>query len=142
MEIVRLRTFDHYIPANIVLGRLRDAGVDAFLLDENTVTIDPILSNAIGGIKLAVRKEDEALARQLLDAFDAEYRQNLRCPSCGSDKIIQVPKKNAGNFLTAILTWLFSSYALTAEQVYQCQSCGFESENPPYSPGNEETEET
>ena len=103
----RPENFDNYFSANIWLTRLQDAGIHCFLLDENTVTIDPILTNAIGGIKLAVSEEDEAAARDMLLAFEQEYRRSARCPRCGSDQFLQVPRRNAGNMLTAVLTWLF-----------------------------------
>ena len=131
MGIVVLKTFDNYFSANIWLTRLQDAGIHCFLLDENTVTIDPILTNAIGGIKLAVSQEDEPTARDMLLAFEQEYRRSARCPRCGSDQFLQVPKRNAGNMLTAVLTWLFSSFAISAEQVYQCQQCSYESDSLP-----------
>ena len=58
MDIIVIKTFDNYFLANISLTKLRDAGVECYLKDEYTVTIDPILTNAIGGIKLVVKKED------------------------------------------------------------------------------------
>ena len=59
MDIVTIRTFDNYFSANILLTRLRHAGIECYLKDEYTVTIDPLLSNAIGGIKLIVKKTEE-----------------------------------------------------------------------------------
>lgn len=134
MEIVSLKTFDNYFTANIWLTRLQDAGIRCFLLDENTVTIDPILTNAIGGIKLAVAREDAVAASEMLLRFEQEYKASARCPRCGSDQLIQVPSRKTGNMLTAMLTWLFSSLAVSADQVYQCQQCGYESENLPDLP--------
>ena len=55
-----VKTFDNYFNANIILTKLQAAGIECYLQDEFTVTIDPILSNAIGGIKLVVKKEDGA----------------------------------------------------------------------------------
>lgn len=133
MELVKLKTFDNYFSANILLSRLQQAGIDCMLLDENTVTIDPILSNAIGGIKLAVFEKDEVQARLLLKQFDMEYMESACCPQCGARDIRLVPKKSAGNYFAAILTWLFSSYAVSAEKIYQCQQRGYESEDLPVS---------
>ena len=66
MELVTVQTFDNYFSANILLTRMRDAGIECYLKDEYTVTIDPLLSNAIGGIKLVVKKRDEVEARKML----------------------------------------------------------------------------
>ena len=129
MGFITIRTFQNYFSAHILLTRMRDSGIDCFLKDEFTVTVDPILSNAVGGIKLVVRKEDEDEANLLLHDLDEAYRQSAMCPKCGSKTIELVPKKTTANIATAILTWLFGSYAISVKNVYQCSSCGYESEN-------------
>ena len=129
MTFVTIRTFQNYFTAHILLTRLRSAGIECFLKDEFTVTVDPILSNAVGGIKLVVRKEDEPEANKLLNEFDESYRQSAVCPKCGSKTIELIPKQTTANIATAILTWLFGSYAISAQNIYKCSSCGFESEN-------------
>ncbi|HEY8690531.1 MAG TPA: hypothetical protein VIM07_14945 [Chitinophagaceae bacterium] len=131
MELVTIQTFDNFFSANIQLTRLRSAGIECYLKDEYTVTIDPLLSNAIGGIKLVVRKSEERNVRKLLREMNAESDSKLLCPQCGSHKFILVPKRSAENLLAAISTWLFSSYAVSAENVYQCTDCGYESETLP-----------
>lgn len=134
MDLVVIRTFDNYFTANIMLTKLRDAGVQCYLKDEYTVTIDPLLSNAIGGIKLIVRNDDIAYALQIISGFDSEYRNAVQCPHCGSHDIILVPKGGIENVLKALSTWLFSSYAISAENVYKCNQCGFQCEDLPETP--------
>ncbi len=131
MNLVTIRTFQNYFSAHILLTRLKDAGIECFLKDEFTVTVDPILSNAVGGIKLVVIKEHEEEANKLLNSFDEAYRQTAVCPRCGSKSIELVPKQTTANRATAILTWLFGSYAISAKNVYQCSSCKYESESLP-----------
>jgi hypothetical protein len=126
-----LKTFDNYFSANIILTRLQDAGVHCYLKDEYTVTIDPILSNAIGGIKLDVDERDVALATKLLAEFEEEFIRSAVCTQCGKNEINLVHKAGATNTVTAILTWLFASYAVSAENVYQCAGCGYESKTLP-----------
>lgn len=70
MDFITIRTFQNYFSAHIFLTRMKSSGIDCFLKDEFTVTVDPILSNAVGGIKLVVRKEDEEAANELLNEFD------------------------------------------------------------------------
>lgn len=136
MELVSVRTFDNYFSANIILTRLQSDGIECYLKDEHTVTIDPILTNAIGGIKLVVKKEDEQKTLELLRIYQTEYMQSAKCPKCGSNSFSQVTKKDAGNYLTAIITWLFSSYAVALKYIYQCGSCGYECETLPDSTGD------
>lgn len=140
MDFVTIRTFQNYFTAYILLARFRDSGIECFLKDEFTVTVDPILSNAVGGIKLIVKKEDEEEAGLLLQQFDESYRQSAVCPKCGSQTIELVPKKTTANMATAILTWLFGSYAISAKNVYQCSSCRYESEDLPETFPNHELE--
>jgi predicted RNA-binding Zn-ribbon protein involved in translation (DUF1610 family) len=131
MNIITLRSFDNYFLASITLTKLQDAGVECYLKDENTVTIDPILSNAIGGIKLVVKEQDAEEAKKILQQFDEEYLQSVKCPQCGVAQITLVTKPGATNFITAIFTWLFSNYAVAAESIYQCGKCGYESKTMP-----------
>ena len=131
MQTVILKTFDNYFSANITLTRLQDAGIHCYLKDEYTVTIDPILSNAIGGIKLVVADDDAAIASKMLVQFEEEFTRSALCPICNKCEIILIAKPGVTNFLTAIFTWLFSSYAVAAENIYQCQHCGYESKTLP-----------
>lgn len=133
METVIIRTFDNYFSANILLTRLRHAGIECYLKDEYTVTIDPLLSNAIGGIKLIVKKTIESEARKMLQLFDNDYKNHISCHQCGSHDVLLVPKQSAENLITAITSWLFSAYAVSAENVYKCSNCGFESKALPES---------
>jgi Zn ribbon nucleic-acid-binding protein len=141
MNMITLRSFDNYFLANITLTKLQDAGVECYLKDENTVTIDPILSNAIGGIKLVVKENDAAEAKELLQQFDEEYLRAVKCPKCGASEITLVTKPGISNYLTAIFTWLFSSYAVGSEQIYQCGKCGYESKSMPDTINEEELHE-
>lgn len=131
MELVVVRTFNNYFSANILLTRLRSSGVECYLKDEYTVTVDPFLSNAVGGIKLVVKKENVEEVLELLHDFDDAYRKSAVCPRCGSHEIELVPKRTTANMVAAILSWIFSDYAVSAENVYQCQACKFESADLP-----------
>ena len=67
MKFILLATYDNYIPAHIALGRLKDSFINCYLQDEHTVTIDPLLSNAIGGIKLMVAEQQAERALEILN---------------------------------------------------------------------------
>lgn len=67
MQFVSLTSYDDYISAHIALGRLTDEYISCHLIDEHTVTIDPLLSNAIGGIKLMVAETQAERALQILN---------------------------------------------------------------------------
>jgi len=131
MDLITIRTFQNYFSAHILLTRLRSMGIECYLKDEFTVTIDPVLSNAVGGIKLVVKKENEEEACKILQQLDEEFMKSAVCPRCGNHTIELVPKKTTANMVTAILSWLFGSYAVSAENVYQCSTCKYESATLP-----------
>ena len=131
MEMVTVKTFDNYFSANIILGRLREGGIECYLLDEYTITIDPLLTNAIGGIKLSIRKRDLELVAAILRQFEEEYLKAALCPKCGANNILLIPKQSTGNLLSGILSYLFLVYPVSVENVYQCQQCGYESKEFP-----------
>ena len=66
-KFVLLRSYDNYIPAHIAMGLLREEFINCHLQDEYSVTIDPFLSNAIGGIKLMVAESQLERAREILE---------------------------------------------------------------------------
>lgn len=66
MEFVYICSFDNYVSTHIAMGRLRDEYINCYLKDEYTVTIDPLLANAVGGIKLMVAAAQLERARDLL----------------------------------------------------------------------------
>src|SRR5436190_13541544 len=92
MDYLQLRSYDNYITASITLARLDEEGITCYLKDEYTVTIDPFLSNAIGGIKLMVLPDDFEEASALLAGFDKDYRDAIVCPKCGSHNVEYINK--------------------------------------------------
>lgn len=91
-DLVTVRQFRDLPEALLAKGSLESAGIECFLRDDNLVRLDWFISNFIGGIKLCVRTQDAATARQLLDEPILEglyvhgvglYEQP-RCPKCGS----------------------------------------------------------
>jgi hypothetical protein len=94
-NMVIAETFRDLPVALIAKGFLDSAEVKNLLIDETTIRMDWFLSNAIGGIKLAVMREDleaakEALARGWetpLELPDGETVPLPRCPQCDSPDV-------------------------------------------------------
>src|SRR5687768_15131484 len=103
MEFYPIAVYDNYIDAHIAMGQLEESGIRCWLKDENTVTMDPILTQAIGGIKLMVAEEDVADGRELLTGYK-DLRPKLTCPSCGSQNVetVTTPRK-LSNWLGAFV---------------------------------------
>jgi Putative prokaryotic signal transducing protein len=67
MDFLLIKRYDNYVEAHIDKGVLEENNIECWLMDENTVTINPFLSNAIGGIKLMVAKVQAERAMQILN---------------------------------------------------------------------------
>ena len=81
MNFIAIRSYDNYIPAHIAMGRLKEEFINCHLVNENSVTIDPFLSNAIGGIKLMVAETQAKRAIELLDENDTQTDHSSAFPS-------------------------------------------------------------
>jgi len=126
MEMITLRTFDNYFTANILLARLQDEGINCELKDEYTVTIDPLLSNAIGGIKLAVHQSQVGRAEDLLRKYHAENVKNAICPDCKTVALDEEIRP-VNSLLAKIFNKIFRKYEMPLETVYYCKNCNWES---------------
>ena len=131
MNFIPVLSFDNYINAHIAFGRLQEEGINCWLKDENTATINPILSNAIGGIKLMVAENDLQKAIQLLEQFNEDRKVKITCPRCGSNNIdlVSTPRK-PGNWLSALFGFITFTYSMPVEMVYHCFNCKYEFEPP------------
>jgi len=127
MDFVVLNSYNNYIEAHIARGVLEEEGIGCWLKDEYTVTVDPILTNAIGGIKIMVAKSDAPRARDVLNQLRKEQKSTLICPKCGSNNIetVSTPRKPV-NWISAISTFFLGNYAMTIENVNHCFDCKHE----------------
>jgi DNA-directed RNA polymerase subunit RPC12/RpoP len=138
MTFVPVWSYDNYVPAHVAMGRLNEEGFDCWLKDENTVTIDPILTNAIGGIKLMVAEDQAAKAWELLNGLRLAHKKTISCPNCGSHnlELVSTPRKPL-TWFSAIFTFLLGDYALTLEKVYHCFDCKHEFPESSVEPGTD-----
>ncbi|MBC7874559.1 MAG: DUF2007 domain-containing protein [Ferruginibacter sp.] len=127
MDFVLLNSYSNYIDAHIARGVLEEEGISCWLKDENTVTIDPILTNAVGGIKIMVPKAEAPRAWEILSLLRKEQKKAVICPQCGSDntELVSTPRK-AINWLSAVSTFILGDYALTIDKVNHCFDCKHE----------------
>lgn len=132
MGYIILFSFDNYIDANLRMMQLQEEGINCWLKDENTVTIDPILSNAVGGIKLMVHETQKERAADLLRAMINREKENRACPKCGSLNVEYiVTNRKPSNWFSAIFTFLLGDFAMAANKAYHCFDCGYEFEHLP-----------
>lgn len=128
-DFILINAYTNYVDAHIARGVLEEEGINCWLKDENTLTIDPILTNAVGGIKLMVAKSQAERAVDILVRLRDEAKAKITCPKCGSHNIEEVstPRK-ASNWLTALSTFFLSSVSVAPDKVNHCFDCGHEFE--------------
>jgi Putative prokaryotic signal transducing protein len=66
VKLVAVRRFRDLPGALVAKGLLDSAGIKCFLADENTVRMDWLWSNALGGVRLWVREDDLGESAALL----------------------------------------------------------------------------
>ena len=127
MEYVPLRSFDNYIEANIVLCMLMASNVNCHLKDENTITIDPLLSPALGGIKLMVHHAHAERAWEMLEDAEQQYLKSIACPVCKAHSLhtVSITKKHKCK-LGALASMLLNGRSVEVTRLYQCSSCGYD----------------
>lgn len=118
--------------ALLAKGKLESAGIESVLADGNLVRMDWLLSNAIGGIRLQVDKQDLEPARVILDEpIPPEFSTNEmgenfvqpRCPRCCS---LDIGFEKINRFWTYGL-WLLLSFPIPIRKAnWKCYTCGIE----------------
>ena len=90
-----LDVFEYSTEANLKKSKLDSEGIRTMLMDEKTVDSDPLISQAIGGVKLLVLNEDLEKAveiySEIRDYVKDEDGNDMICPSCGSHHILVAP---------------------------------------------------
>ena len=78
--------FQYSTEAQIIKGRLEADGIQVFLSDNLTIDTDPLVSNAIGGVKLKVLSTDALKAQHILDTINKysidDEGNTINCPNC------------------------------------------------------------
>ncbi|WP_417888340.1 DUF2007 domain-containing protein [Xanthomarina gelatinilytica] len=120
--------FQYSSEAQIIKGRLEAEGIDVFLSDHLTIDTDPLISNAIGGVKLKVYSHQSEEAINILESIrtysmdDEGY--SINCPNCQSQKIeLFSTIKDAKSLIWFIFGVLFSGLPFYTRHKYRCEAC-------------------
>ncbi len=131
-ELIQISAFDNYVLASMSKGLLEENEIDCFLQDEHIVTIDPFLSNAVGGIKLMVKKSEGTKAIEIIKQAERNYVASISCPKCKENKLAVFEKTSTPTSLGKILLnkFLYGQIA-TYFKKYQCSNCFYISDELP-----------
>ncbi|MCI0642182.1 MAG: DUF2007 domain-containing protein [Gemmataceae bacterium] len=90
-ELVTITTFRYVHEAELARMHLENEGIQAFIMDAETITMDWLLGNAIGNIKLQVARSQKKAALELLERWpkpvvkdEDDETENMTCLSCGA----------------------------------------------------------
>ena len=114
-----LGAFEFPADAQVIKGRLEAEGIYEYLRDENFLNTDPIVSQAIGGVKLQVYTQDRERALEIYEelrryALD-DQGNPVTCPNC------KAQRSEAYYARKGILNKLFPFFE---EKKYKCLNCG------------------
>ncbi len=133
MSLITLRTYSNPSDANLMKATLEMQGITCFLFDENLVTINPLYSQMVGGIKLKIDESDKERALEILKEIDEEaYTDDneniIHCPRCESENISGGQIKTSGFLavLRSLISLSFATYPIHGKTVYRCNDCGKE----------------
>ena len=114
-----LASFEYAADVQIIKGKLESEGIPVFLRDENTLNSDPLISNAIGGVKLQVYSKDRERALEIYDevrtyALDKNDRP-IVCPNCKASKSeVYYNRKSV----------FYKLFPFFEKRKYKCLNCG------------------
>ncbi len=87
-----LAVFEYSTEAQVIKSKLDSEGFKTMLMDEKTIDTDPLLSQAIGGVKLLVHNEDLQSASKIYNeirTYEKDSNGNdINCPNCNSNRIL------------------------------------------------------
>jgi len=89
-EFYTIGSFEYPADVQIIKGRLESEGIMVFLRDENTLNTDPLISQAIGGVKLQVYTKDKDKATAIYDEIRSyaldDHGEPVICPNCKAQR--------------------------------------------------------
>jgi hypothetical protein len=125
---VTIARFQYSAEAQIVKGRLEADGIDVFLRDNITIDTDPLVSNAIGGVKLNVLAKDENEAKAILKSIQTysldDHGQPLVCPNCSQQHIgLYSTITDFKSFMSFLIGVIFGTLPFSTRYQYKCEDC-------------------
>ncbi len=127
----QVAVFQYSSEAQIFKGKLESVGIEVFMHDNFTIDSDPLLSQAVGGVKLFVRSEDFETANQVLSDVHlhsvSETGNPINCPKCNSENVdLFSTIKDTKSFLSFVFSLLLTTLPFYTKYKYRCSNCKFE----------------
>jgi hypothetical protein len=120
--------FQYSSEAQIIKGRLEADGIQVFLSDNLTIDTDPLVSHAIGGVKLKVLSTDAIEAQHILNSIE-KYALNddgapVTCPNCHKTEVnLYSTITDLKSFLAFLFGFLSGTLPFYRKDQYVCSHC-------------------
>ncbi len=114
--------------AQIMKGLLESEDIQVFLSDNLTIDTDPLVSNAIGGVKLKVFAKDAMKAQHILESIKKysidDDGNAINCPNCNSNNISLFSTiKDTKSLFSFLFGFLFGTLPFYSKNKYRCENC-------------------
>ncbi len=130
-KLITIATFPDALKAQIMRGRLEAEGIPAFIADEHTITNQPYLYMAYGGVRLQVAEQDQSRAQAVINTREplpVDSTPELlpdQCPNCHSGKVTETTSATKSSLLTFLRNLLLSRSPQPLVRRFSCSNCGF-----------------
>ncbi len=116
-----LAVFEYSTEAQLMVSKLNSENIRTMLMDEKTIDTDPLISQAIGGVKLLVHNDDFDNAVAIYNEIRV-YRKDdndnaIHCHNCNSTRILTAPPNRK-----KILYMLFPFFEKTRHLCNECKT--------------------
>ncbi len=119
----KIAVFRYTAEAIILKGKIESEGITVFMFDNNTVDTDPLVSNAIGGVKLFVHTENAEKAKIMVAEFNS-INQNISCPFCNSSNVKNdFEIENLKSLLAYIKSSFLTTFNSSKKNKFYCSNC-------------------
>ena len=127
-KYVQVASYSFPYEAHIAKSSLEAAYIQAIVVDEHMVNMNWCYSDAVGGVRVLVRKEDEELAREIISA---DYSQSLNdlvdederlCDNCHSRNLLPITIGKRSAFIVFLLLGFPLFFY---KRGFQCEECHY-----------------
>lgn len=142
---VVIHTYTYPSEVFLLKTKLEEAGIPVFTFEEKTISVDPFLSQAIGGLKLRVPVQNETLAREIVKQFyqslprteegnEAAEKANFEpvntwCPKCDSTQVFAEKTTTSKGIFAFLLALMLAIPWSFMKRRHRCFHCGYEWES-------------
>lgn len=114
-----LALFEYSTEAQVIKAKLDSEGIKTMLMDEKTIDSDPLISQAIGGVKLLVHNTDLEKATIIYNDIRSYQKDahgnDIHCPKCNSTKTLVADLQRKNLF--------FMLFPFFESKKYICNDC-------------------